>query len=151
MNSQSPSSSQVGSNERRRDESPVRVIELLTFAEVKKSRPKVIWYSTGTMWWTHRASDLGVLPNGIPCDPRGAPLMMTDRSRQAARAFLDGAAAKPEHYGRHGLRAFMAMHHANSYHVDDLVHWASGSIEEYNKALDMLDGFPLSPETNDAE
>lgn len=73
---------------------------------------------------------------GLPCDPRGSVLFQTDD----AAGFLKAAELHGSHYGRHGIRAFMAAHHQNC--VLTLVDerpWSGASWDEYNDALDRLD------------
>ena len=86
----------------------------VTIADVRAAKPETIYYGAQTCWWTHRAEDLQVLPEGrigagLPCDPRGGVLMQTDD----VAGFLAADEAKAEHYGRHKLRAFEAAHHGN--------------------------------------
>jgi len=101
-------------------------MEMITIADVRKDNPKKIYYGAQTLWWTHRAGDLHstgdlkmkVGPNkdsmkeittSLPCDPRGGMLFETDD----VEAFLKAAEGNPEHYGRHGIRAFELAHHQN--------------------------------------
>jgi hypothetical protein len=72
----------------------------------------------------------------LPCDPRGSVLFQTDD----VQGFLNQAASNPEHYGKHGLRAFMAAHHSNCQRsVNDPRPWSAENWDEYNEALDRLD------------
>lgn len=115
----------------------MEVIEQITLEEVREVRAARIYYSSRTCWWTHDPAHLCRHPQaGIPCDPRGAPLFETDD----AEGFLRRAEQIPEHYGRHGLRAFMAAHHLNAVvGVSDLRATCGTEWEEYNAALDRLD------------
>lgn len=84
---------------------------------------------------------------GLPCDPTGGMLFQTDEVEK----FLAEAERNVEHYGPHGLRAFMAAHHSNCFAVDpgsvatpviirnELKHFASPDWLTYNEALDALD------------
>ena len=45
----------------------------------------------------------------VPLDPSGSPLMQTDD----VVGWVKKAEAKPEHFGRHGLKALMKTHHHN--------------------------------------
>lgn len=63
---------------------------------------------------------------GIPSDPTGAPLYQM----QEPLKWITEAEAKPEHFGEHGLEAFMKTHHQN---CDDKCH---AKWEEYNKMID---------------
>lgn len=72
----------------------------------------------------------------LPCDPRGSVLFETDD----VQGYLNKAAENPSHYGKHGLRAFMAAHHSNSQKsVDDPSPWCETEWAAYNEALDRLD------------
>jgi hypothetical protein len=72
----------------------------------------------------------------LPCDPRGSVLFQTDD----VHGFLNKAAENPEHYGPHGLRAFMAAHHSNCVlSLADPRAWSDESWDAYNAALDRLD------------
>ena len=113
----------------------MEVIERLTLTEVRASGAAKIFYSPLTCWWTHDPAHLSQLPGGIPCGPRGEVLFETDD----VRGFLDMAEAQPEHYGRYGLRAFMAAHHLNCVvSLDDRRSWSAETWDEYNDALDRL-------------
>ncbi|HEY0006207.1 MAG TPA: hypothetical protein VGB17_15615 [Pyrinomonadaceae bacterium] len=71
----------------------------------------------------------------LPCDPRGSVLMMGDLN-----GFLAAARNSREHYGKHGLRAFMAAHHLNCVlSLKDRLSWSETTWEAYNDALDRLD------------
>ena len=72
----------------------------------------------------------------LPCDPRGSVLFQTED----VQGFLNAAASNPQHYGKHGLRAFMAAHHSNAQlSLTDPRPWSAESWDEYNAALDRLD------------
>lgn len=45
----------------------------------------------------------------IPLDPSGAPLYIADNPK----IFIKNAENNPDHYGEHGLDAFMKAHHKN--------------------------------------
>ena len=121
-------------------ENSLMVLEMISLDDVRAAQREkdiAIFYSTHTCWWTHDPKDLGVLKDcGLPCDSRGAPLYQTED----VEGFLSKAEANPEHYGKHGLRAFMVSHHQNSY-LDDgsMRHWCERSWDDYNAALDKLD------------
>ena len=113
--------------------------DIMTLDGVRTDKPRMIWYSVHTCWWTHRGEHLYKVPEGrpgvgIPCDPRGSPLFQTDD----AEGFLQAAEKNPEHYGKHGLRAFMAAHHMNcmaaNYRPSCYEGW-----EDYNEMLDRYD------------
>lgn len=111
--------------------------EETTLEDVKGDNPETIWYSYRSCWWTHRASDLRTHPsgNGLPCDPRGGVLLMNDAS-----GFLSAAESNPDHYGRHGLRAFMAAHNDNCViSAEDSRNTCLNSWDEYNDWIDFKD------------
>ena len=62
----------------------------------------------------------------IPLDVNGAPLFMT----KDVSGWVAAAIGKPQHYGRHGLDAFMKSHHQNCERQ------SGGDWEFYNKMLD---------------
>lgn len=81
-----------------------------TLGDIRKARPRTIYYGARTCWWTHRSSDLRRHPGcGLPCDPRCGVLMETND----VAGFLKAAEDNPAHYGRHGLEVFMAAHNDN--------------------------------------
>ena len=108
--------------------------EKTTLEDIKAEKPKTIWYSVNTCWWTHRQNDLRVHPeSGLPCDPRGGMLMMGP-----AGEFIANAEANPEHYGKHGLDAFIAAHNDNCVVHLQFDHRPTclATWDEYNKRLD---------------
>jgi hypothetical protein len=105
----------------------------VTLAAIRAAHPTHIYYSAGTCWWTHDPQHLYTHPSGLPCDPRGAPLYET----ADVEGFLAAAEAHPEHYGRHGIAAFLAAHHANcQVGASDARPTCLKTWEEYNAALD---------------
>jgi hypothetical protein len=115
----------------------VKIAEVRTLRsldEIRKAKPEMVFYSARTCWWTTNPKDLGCGPD-VPLDPAGAPLFQTDD----VEGFLASAEAEPEHYGRHGLEAFILAYHGNVVSTDGLPrcspHW-----EQYNKLLDALEG-----------
>lgn len=66
-----------------------------------------VFYAVHTTWWTTDPSDLYKKDSGLPCDPRGSVLFETDN----VDGFFRAAEENADHYGRHGLRAFMAARH----------------------------------------
>lgn len=128
-----------------------KITETVTEETVRAEQPKMIFYGANTCWWTHDPKHLGSTQpdgSGIPCDPRGGVLFQTEN---AAR-FLEKALSKPEHYGRHGLKAFWASHHSNLTTTGkDGVEkpWCFVSWEEYNQVLDQQeDDREKTPVTN---
>ena len=129
----------------------LRVVERVTLEQIRAARPAMIYYSANTLWWTHDASHLYVLINRratpqvvarvmppapgahqLPCDPRGSVLLQTENVEE----WLSAAEGKPEHFGKHGLRAFLASHHLNSQLGVSERPWCSPSWGEYNDAID---------------
>lgn len=116
-----------------------KIVEGITLAEVRVAKPDTIFYGAMTCWWTHDPTHLGrtVGEHGLPSDPRGGVLFQTED----VEGFLRCAEEDPGFYGRHGLRAFMAAHHLNCRRAeDDSRPWCMGTWDEYNEALDALDG-----------
>lgn len=113
------------------------IVERTTLQDVRKAIPSMIFYGANTPWWTHRASDLRRHPqSGIPCDPRGGVLFQTDN----VIGFIESAVKNPEHYGRHGIRAFMAAHNDNCQVSEtDTRKTCLDNWDQYNEALDRLD------------
>lgn len=105
----------------------------VTIEDIRKAKPKKIYYSTISFWWTHNPDHLRKHPtSGLPCDPRGG-MILTDNPR----CFLRAAETSPDHFGKHGLKAFMAAHHENmALRKDDPWPGCFSTWEEYNDAID---------------
>jgi hypothetical protein len=94
-------------------------------------------YSVATPWWSKLAEGFVYRSptNGLPCDPRGAMLMQADFAD-----FWKAAKEKPEHYGKHGLEAFVAAFHGNvEVETADGRGWlptALNAWDDYNRLLD---------------
>lgn len=123
----------------------MEIRESVTFEEVY-GEATTIWYSAGTCWWTHRPEDVreatilsGKKGSQIPLDPFGSPLFYAEGK---AKDFLDSARQNLDHYGRHGLRAFMAAHHRNVFDGAGKP-TASKSWDDYNSAIDRFDSRAL--------
>lgn len=115
-----------------------KITEKITLAEIRAAKPDMIFYGATTCWWTHDPAHLGrtAVEPGLPCDPRGGVLFQTED----VEGFLRGAEENPDHYGRHGLRAFVSAHHLNCQRSEeDARPWCMRTWEEYNDALDILD------------
>lgn len=113
-----------------------KIVEGITLAGVRAAKPDTIFYGAMTCWWTHDPVHLGRTADGhgLPCDPRGGVLFQTED----VEGFLRSAEENPDHYGRHGLRAFMAAHHLNClYSEGDPRPWCMATWDEYNEALDL--------------
>ena len=89
--------------------SDITIVKKITLEEVRAAKPEMIYYGAATCWWTHDPAHLDILPDGIPCDPRGGILFETDKVED----FLKQAEANSEYYGKHGMDAFIAAHHLN--------------------------------------
>lgn len=116
----------------------MEIIERITLEEIRKAKPVMIFYAANTCWWTHDPAHLGTLPgkHPLPCDPRGSVLFQTDD----IEGFLKAAENNLTHYGKHGLRAFMAAHHLNCVvSLSDQRATSAEGWDEYNDALDRLD------------
>lgn len=110
----------------------MQVVDNITFDQVRAAKPKMIFYSVNTCWWTHDPEHLRT-DTPVPTDPSGSVLFETGD----AEGFLNAAVQNPAHYGRHRLLAFMAAHHLNSIvSVDDPRPTCAATWEEYNKAID---------------
>jgi len=113
------------------------IVERITLEDIRRAIPPKIYYGANTPWWTHRATDICRHPlSGLPCDPRGGVLLETDDVIN----FIETAIRNSSHYGKHGIRAFMAAHNDNCQVSETnarktcLANW-----DEYNEALDKLD------------
>lgn len=119
--------------------------ENVTLEQIIAFKPKAIYYGANTCWWTHDAGHLGSGSNGLPIDPVGGVLFETDE----IDAFFKAATSNPEHYGKHGLRAFIAAHHSNCFAapadrsnlpaIYQMRHYAAAGWTAYNDAIDRLD------------
>jgi hypothetical protein len=117
----------------------LKILKEVTMAEVRqRAHPyRMAFYGANTCWWTSSENDLYKKPgSGLPCDPRGGMLFQT--SDGDLGKFLDSAQENVEHYGKHGIRAFLAAYHG-------VVIAANGnptcceSWKDYNDLLDELD------------
>ena len=114
------------------------IIRKTTLEDVRADKPKKIYYSMATCWWTHRAEDLRRTPKTeMPCDPRGGMLLESHEPEE----FLKAAEENPEAYGKYGLEAFVASHNDNCV-VNTLMGTVNTCLrtwEEYNELLDKID------------
>lgn len=84
--------------------------KVTSIEQVLADKPTTIWYGATTCWWTHKEEHLNRHPEaGLPCDPRGGVLFQTNQAEE----FLKAAEANAEHYGKHGIKAFLAAHNDN--------------------------------------
>jgi len=111
-------------------------IERVTIEDVRAAKPKGIYYSMVSMWWTHLENARGRTGLGIRCDPAANELMYTED----VEGFLTSAEESSDTYGKHGLRAFMAAHSSNtSWSVDNPLQWCSSDWDDYNRLIDEAD------------
>ncbi len=67
----------------------------------------LVCYAINTCWWC-LLKDNSYKNEGFPCDPRGSMLMQASIGK-----FIENAKSNPEHYGKHGLKTFMAAYEGN--------------------------------------
>jgi hypothetical protein len=103
----------------------------VTIEDVRKSKPEIIYYGARTCWWTHNGEHLGKNKSGLPCDPRGGVLFQTSD----VEGFLKAAEENKDHYGKHGLDAFMAAHHSNCSLATGKP-WCYPTWDDYNRDID---------------
>lgn len=109
------------------------IVKKITLEEVVAANPETIYYGAISCWWTHDPAHLGRSKSGLPSDPRGGVLFQAED----ITGFLKAAAEAPDHYGRHGLDAFMAAHHLNCQRsAEDQRPWCMATWDEYNDAID---------------
>lgn len=116
----------------------MEVIENITIEDIRNLKPAMIYYGANTCWWTHDPMHLGRTAGeySLPCDPRGGVLFQTEH----VEGFLKAAEDSATHYGKHGLRAFIASHYLNCVlDLQTLRPWAGTTWNEYNEAIDRLD------------
>ncbi len=128
-----------------------RYHERTTLAQIKeraricKANGGILVYAVGSPWWhvNHdgRTASPYHLKNGIPCDPCGRVLLQTDDPG----GFIAAAICVPrpvDHYGNHGVRAFVAAYHGNVTVLREGIRplpTALDTWEEYNKLIDEHD------------
>jgi len=83
--------------------------ENVTLDTVKKKNASKIFYGARTCWWTVDPKDLYTNDAGLPVDPLGGVLFETENVRK----FLLLAENNTKHYGKFGLRTFLAAYHGN--------------------------------------
>lgn len=83
-------------------------MKLITLEDIKNNKPKKIYYSVKTVWWTDDPKDLKKGP--VPLDVFGSVLFETTD----VDGFLDeNAINKQDSYGKNPLRNFMLSHAKN--------------------------------------
>lgn len=121
----------------------------ITLEEIKRRvrGTGFICYGGNTCWWAEHTFYTRPIPNkppdypGLPCDPRGGMLLQVQTGSVApdgrtidALEFIRKAEQNPSHYGRHGIKAFIAAYHGNV--LVDGKPWALRDWEDYNRLLD---------------
>lgn len=92
----------------------INLDQIKVLADSCKAKGGVLVYAVHSPWWmiweTADTQPPYRVPGGsVPCDPRGSVLLQTDDPH----AFIAPAESNPSHYGKHGLRAFVAAYHGN--------------------------------------
>ncbi len=85
---------------------------MISMEKVLDSKPKIIYHSANTVWWTHDPADLGLNSMRIPVDVFGSPLLETTN----VSGWLNAAAIEAhDAYGSPGkrVRNFMMAHAQN--------------------------------------
>ncbi len=82
---------------------------MITFEEIKKAKPKMIYYSANTVFWTHDPADL--VPGPVPLDIFGSPLFQSED----VKGFLNEEAIKlhTHVYGKDPIKTLTACHAQN--------------------------------------
>jgi hypothetical protein len=121
----------------------MKIVKKTTLADVRAAKPKMIYYGFRTTWWTHDPKHLyaiekgrvlhpsQVTPTSIPCDPRGGVLLQTDD----IEGFISMSEANTEHFGKHGIDAFIGAHHDNC-QTDFGMPWSADTFEQIGEAID---------------
>ncbi len=115
-----------------------RFTNAITFIEILDSKPEMIYYGANTCWWTHDVNHIYRHPRlrHLPCDPSAGVLYQTDD----VKGFFVAAAENATHYGKHGLRAFVAAHHLNCVvSAQDTRPTCFDNWQAYNDILDRWD------------
>ena len=92
-------------------------------------------YGAQTCWW--KIGDPIYKRDNLPCGPRGEMLLETDKPLD----FIKQAEENPDHYGRHGLEAFLAAYHGHIITEDGL----PTSFESWDRYNDIIDEFDNKP------
>lgn len=99
--------------------------------DVTALKPNMVYYSAKTCWWSVDPADLGK-GHGIPTDPSGSPLYMTDD----IEGFLESARKDEAHYGLHGLEAFLLAYHGAVVQGETSTPVCSPKWDAYNNLID---------------
>lgn len=87
------------------------------------------WWKIGDPIYTHP-------DGGLPCGPRREMLLETDDPL----GFIEQAEKNVEHYGKHGLRAFIAAYHGNVIVYETGFPTSFDTWDKYNDIIDEADG-----------
>lgn len=88
-------------------------------------------YGFQTPWWKV-GNPCYTTIHRLPCGPRSEMLLETDKPLD----FIAQAEANPTHYGKHGLRAFVAAYHGNLIVESNKRPTSFDSWDQYNEAID---------------
>ena len=108
----------------------VASLELIKMLAKKSGR---LVYGFQTCWWKI-GNPVYTHPDcSLPCGPRKEMLQETDNPL----GFIEQAEKNPEHYGKHGLRAFVAAYHGNLVAPNR----CPTSFDSWNKYNDVIDEY----------
>lgn len=88
-------------------------------------------YSISTCWWKLGDPCYRHPNTNLPCDPRGGMLLETDDPVK----FIETAEENLNHYGTHGIEAFIAAYHGNVV-TDNGLPTSFNTWDKYNELLD---------------
>lgn len=110
-----------------------KIVESRTLAQIKalaKMSNRLVygmqscWWKVGSLIYTHHIGSL-------PCGPSGEMLLETDNPM----GFIAAAENSVDHYGKHGLKAFVAAYHGNLLD-DNGTPTSFKTWQEYNDLID---------------
>lgn len=112
----------------------MKLTNTMSLAQIKAlaQQSNRLVYAMSTCWWKignpiYRT--LGEHP--LPCGPRGEMLLETDDPI----GFIAAAENSEGHYGKHGLKAFVASYHGNLV-TDDGKPTSFNTWQEYNNLIE---------------
>jgi len=111
----------------------LRLTQFTSLETVKELalRSNRLVYGLQTCWWKIGDPCYELPSSGLPCGPRGEILLETDDPI----AFIQQAEQNPNHYGKHGINAFMAAYHGNLITEKGL----PTSLETWDMYNDLID------------
>jgi hypothetical protein len=92
-----------------------------------------VYYSLGSCWWSHQRGHALATGAAMRCPVGGQIVMEKDW-----RGWLEAARENPGYYGKHGLRALLAAHHANVRDSQSGGFYAARNWGPYNAAIDAM-------------